>query len=268
MASSTSSDLSGVLLVPPQPRRERSFAEPRPRRGLRRVALVLALAAVAGAATAAGVWWRGRAHGGHAPVPRLAAAVPAVDPRVATLEAELAQAKTALAAAEQVAAEARAQADALAKQAAEASALKSQLAGLVGGEGEVTQDGDAIHLQLVDKVLFRVGDDALTERGRAVLAKVGVALNAAGDKQLWVQGHTDATPIKPARGVAPRFASNWELSAARALTVVHYLQDDAGVDPRRLAAVAFGEHRPASRQKARNRRIEIVLYPRHQLAKE
>ena len=87
------------------------------------------------------------------------------------------------------------------------------------------------------------------------------------DKQIWVQGHTDATPIRPSAGAPPRFASNWELSSARALTVVHYLQDEAKVDPRRLAAVAFGEHRPAARAKAKNRRIEIVLYPNHQLAR-
>ena len=66
--------------------------------------------------------------------------------------------------------------------------------------------------------------------------------------------------------VPPRFATNWELSSARALTVVHYLQEQAKVDPRRLAAVAFSQYRPASRAKAKNRRIEIVLYPRHQLA--
>src|SRR5213075_2199438 len=61
-----------------------------------------------------------------------------------------------------------------------------------------------------------------------------------------------------------RFASNWELSAARALQVVHYLQDHGKVDPARLAALAFSEYRPVSRSnKALNRRIEIVLYPQH-----
>lgn len=58
------------------------------------------------------------------------------------------------------------------------------------------------------------------------------------------------------------FVTNWELSAARALTVVHYLQDDAKVDPSRLAAVAFGQYRPVSKNRSKNRRIEIVLYPR------
>ncbi len=145
--------------------------------------------------------------------------------------------------------------------------------------GSVSSDGDEITLQLVDKVLFKLGDDQLTDRGKAVLAKVAKALGELEDKQIWVQGHTDDTPIyippkpkkpakKPAKGKVepdepgPKFASNWELSAARALTVVHYLQDTAKLDPTRLAALAFGEYRPVSKSnKALNRRIEIVLYP-------
>ena len=46
---------------------------------------------------------------------------------------------------------------------------------------------------------------------------------------------------------------------------VHYLQDEARLDPTRLAAVAFGQYRPVSRLRAKNRRIEIVLYPRAKL---
>jgi len=57
------------------------------------------------------------------------------------------------------------------------------------------------------------------------------------------------------------FVTNWELSAARALTVVQYLQDEAKIDPTRLAAVAFSQYRPVSKNRAKNRRIEIVLYP-------
>jgi len=98
---------------------------------------------------------------------------------------------------------------------------------------------------------------------------------------VWVQGHTDDQPIyvpppkkdpkaKPAKKGAKeeppppvRFATNWELSAARALNVVHYLQDTAKVDPGRLAALAFSQYRPISRtNKALNRRIEIVLVPK------
>lgn len=166
-----------------------------------------------------------------------------------------------------------------AKIADKAAASEKEMAKLksaVDKAGSVSADGEEITLQLVDKVLFKVGDDQLTDRGKAVLAKVAKALGELDDKQIWVQGHTDDTPIyvppppkkKPVKGKpvepppAPRFATNWELSAARALTVVHYLQDTAKLDPTRLAALAFGEYRPVSRSnKALNRRIEIVLYP-------
>jgi chemotaxis protein MotB len=156
----------------------------------------------------------------------------------------------------------------------------SKLKTAVDKAGSVSSDGDEITLQLVDKVLFKVGDDQLTDRGKAVLAKVATALKELPDKQIWVQGHTDDTPIyvppppkkKPKTKAGakekeepppgPKFATNWELSAARALTVVHYLQDTAKLDPSRLAALAFGEYRPVSKSnKALNRRIEIVLYP-------
>ena len=73
----------------------------------------------------------------------------------------------------------------------------------------------------------------------------------------------DAKPDKADGGDAVlAYVTNWELSAARALTVVHYLQDEAKLDPTRLAAVAFSQYRPVSKNRAKNRRIEIVLYPR------
>lgn len=163
------------------------------------------------------------------------------------------------------------------KKAKDADAVQAKLkAAIDKSSGSVSQEGEEIHLQLVDRVLFKVGDDQLTDKGKQVLAKVAAALKDLPDKQVWVQGHTDDTPIvvppapkKPPKGAkaaptAPvvRFATNWELSSARALTVVHYLQDTGKLDPSRLAALAFGQYRPISRSnKAINRRIEIVLYP-------
>jgi chemotaxis protein MotB len=158
---------------------------------------------------------------------------------------------------------------------ANASAEKKLQAAIDKSSGSVSSEGEEIRLKLVDKVLFAPGDDQLTDKGKSVLAKVGNALVDLPDKQIWVQGHTDDTPIvvppapKPKKKGAkaepapvPRFESNWELSAARALQVVHYLQDVTKIDPARLAALAFGEYRPVSRSnKAQNRRIEIVLYP-------
>lgn len=237
--------------------------------------IVIGAAAVVGIAGAVGSYLSARADGPDPRKPGVAAQLTPAEQEKARLERELVETKDLLAAEKKTADELRASQAAAAAADAATTKEKDSLAAVVGGQGEVTQDGAEIKLELVDKVLFRVGEAELTERGKAVLTRVGAALNDVPDKQIWVQGHTDDTPIRavvPAkvRGKAvaappPRFASNWELSSARALTVVHYLQHEAKVDPRRLAAVAFGEFRPASRVKAKNRRIEIVLYPRHQL---
>lgn len=204
-----------------------------------------------------------------------------LDTQVATLtsektalEAKLAEAQKAQ---EQLADKA-ADAEKIAKEAAEA---RKKLEGALAKSGTVSADGAEIRLQLVDKVLFKTGDDQLTPRGMKVLDRVAAALKEMPDKQVWVQGHTDDTPIvqppapkapppKKGQKAAPpppapvvKFPTNWELSAARALTVVHYLQDVAKIEPQRLAALAFGQYRPISRRnKAANRRIEIVLYPK------
>jgi chemotaxis protein MotB len=241
------------------------------------------------------------------------------DPKVAQLEQELADTKAALDKEKQEA-EALRQSDAeLKKKAEEAAALEKKLADAVGKAGEVTTADGAVRLELVDQILFPVGEADLTPRGKEVLAKVGAALKDVEDKQIWVQGHTDDQPIvikkpkpePPAKKPAPvkavkgkkapepkadpkadpkaekaadkadaktdekadatpdavlPFVTNWELSAARALTVVHYLQDEAKIDPTRLAAVAFSQYRPVSKNRAKNRRIEIVLYPRARIS--
>jgi len=165
------------------------------------------------------------------------------------------------------------------KKAKELADVEAKLRVVVDKNGTLTLEGDEVHLQLVDKVLFKLNDDQLTDKGKELIEKVAAALKDIPDKQIWVQGHTDDQPIfnppapkapplkkgqkPPPPPPPPRFATNWELSAARALTVVHYLQDIGKLDPTRLAALAFGQYRPVSRtNKALNRRIEIVLYPK------
>ena len=226
---------------------------------------------------------------------------PKPDDRIKALEAELQKTKEDLAKANTATEELRKNEADLKAKADEAAALQAKLAEAVGQNGEVTTADGAVKLELVDQILFPTGEAELTPSGKDVLAKVGTALREIGDKQIWVQGHTDDQPILPRKPKPPEpvakaagpaksakgkkevpakpdpkakpdtndavlaFVTNWELSAARALTVVHYLQDDAKLEPTRLAAVAFGQYRPASRNKAKNRRIEIVLYPRAKL---
>jgi chemotaxis protein MotB len=224
---------------------------------------------------------------------------PKQDDRIKALEAELQKTKDELVKANAATDDLRKGEAELKAKADEASALQAKLAEAVGQNGEVTTADGAVKLELVDQILFPTGEADLTQSGKDVLAKVGATLKEIEDKQIWVQGHTDDQPIfpkkpkpaapepakakptkaKPAKAAKPDpkakpetndavlpFVTNWELSAARALTVVHYLQDDAKIEPTRLAAVAFGQYRPVSKAKAKNRRIEIVLYPRAKIA--
>jgi chemotaxis protein MotB len=126
-------------------------------------------------------------------------------------------------------------------------------------QGEISSRDGKLTLQLVDEILFQLGEADLTDKGKSVLVKVGQALQELQDKQVWVHGHTDDTPIAKNN---KRFSSNWELSTARAVTVVQFLQDEVGIAPERLAAVGFSEYRPVSKRKNKlNRRIEVVLVP-------
>ena len=97
-----------------------------------------------------------------------------------------------------------------------------------------------------------------------MLQKIGLVLNKSHDRQIVVQGHTDALPILGK--LAERYPTNWELSAARAINVVRFLQDEVGIDPARLAPTALSEFRPkadnsSEEGRQKNRRIEILVAP-------
>ncbi|MDD5307197.1 MAG: OmpA family protein [Deltaproteobacteria bacterium] len=116
-------------------------------------------------------------------------------------------------------------------------------------------------VELPSNILFPSGKDNLTDEGKAALTELAQILMTISDRDFQVAGHTDNVPI--ARG--GRFGSNWELSTARAVTVVKYMQE-AGVNPARLSASGYAEYQPAASNdteegKATNRRIEIVLMP-------
>jgi chemotaxis protein MotB len=85
------------------------------------------------------------------------------------------------------------------------------------------------------------------------------------DKLIQVSGHTDDSPIKD-KDLQAKFPTNWELSASRAVNVVRYLSEQAGVPAKRLVAAGHGQYLPvannATREgRARNRRIELLLTP-------
>jgi chemotaxis protein MotB len=132
------------------------------------------------------------------------------------------------------------------------------------GDVRLSQAGGRIKVDLVDKILFDVGDANVTTRGAEVLSRVGAVLVNVADKKIQVSGHTDDQPISDR--LKDRYPTNWELAAARASNVVRFLEEKANVPGRRLVAAAYGPWEPISTNKnpkgrARNRRIEIVLTP-------
>ena len=95
-----------------------------------------------------------------------------------------------------------------------------------------------------------------------MLRKVAAILAEHPELKIHVIGHTDNVPIRAS--ARHRFPSNWELSTARATAAVRFLTENAGVDPRRLGAVGYGEFRPiadntTAEGRARNRRIAITI---------
>ena len=129
------------------------------------------------------------------------------------------------------------------------------------GELQVRRYKDMLTVEVAEQLFFDSGRAALKDSGKAVLKKVADALKSYEDKAIRVVGHTDNVPI--AKAYQKVFPSNWELSSARATTVVRFLQE-AGIEPERLVATGRAEYAPVApndseegRQK--NRRIEITL---------
>jgi len=132
------------------------------------------------------------------------------------------------------------------------------------GEIRLSQEVGKLRVDLVDKVLFKSGEAEITPHGEEVLARVGAILAGVADKQIQVSGHTDDEPIS--KTLVDKFPTNWELSAARALNVVRFLEEKANVPGKRLVASANGPYQPIATNgtpvgRARNRRIEILLTP-------
>jgi len=126
----------------------------------------------------------------------------------------------------------------------------------------ISQLQGKLTVNILDRVMFDSGEAELKPAGAAVLRKVAAVLAQHPNIKVHVIGHTDNVPIRAA--ARNRFPSNWELSTARATAAVRFLTEIAGVDPRRLGAVGYGEFRPVADNttpegRARNRRIAITI---------
>ncbi|WP_342077378.1 peptidoglycan -binding protein [Yoonia sp. SS1-5] len=164
------------------------------------------------------------------------------------------------------------EAERLAAEAQDLARFKSdffgQLREVLEGQDRVRVEGDRFVFS--SEVLFQPGRAELSAEGQAEIANIaGILRNIASeipegiDWVIRVDGHTDNIPVS--RG--SRYQDNWELSQARALSVVRFMSGDLGIPPRRLAANGFGEFQPldpadTAEARAQNRRIELKLTER------
>jgi len=144
------------------------------------------------------------------------------------------------------------------------SLLEKMKSEISQGQVTISELKGKLTVNMVDSILFDSGKAEVKKGGLEILGKVISILKDVKDKSIRIEGHTDDVQIVGA--LAKRYPTNWELSAARAINVTRYLQDQQ-IDPGQLSAVAYGEWKPVatndtSEGKAKNRRIEIILVPK------
>lgn len=124
-------------------------------------------------------------------------------------------------------------------------------------------------ITVVGDLLFDSGKADIRPEAHIILGKVARVLKEnVADYNVGIEGHTDNQPISQSG-----WKSNWELSSARALSVLHYMLNEKGIAPNRLSAIGYGEYRPVSSNDAKagrqlNRRVEIVILPKITKVKE
>ena len=130
---------------------------------------------------------------------------------------------------------------------------------------EVTDE--AVKVMLRNSLLFKPGTVYPTKRAMGVLRRVGGSLKSLEDINQWeitVAGHTDS--IAPGKSLRKKYPTNWEMSQARAASVVHYFVDKESFPPASLGAIGYGQFRPVASNDTRegrgqNLRIEIIIAP-------
>jgi chemotaxis protein MotB len=118
------------------------------------------------------------------------------------------------------------------------------------------------HITLDGEVTFASGSARLTSEGQKILDRIWDVVGQYPDRTILIEGHTDNVPIAPQ--FQNRFRSNWELSSARANSVLHYVRKAFNVAPSRIGAVGYGEYRPIATNdtpegRKLNRRVVITI---------
>ena len=123
------------------------------------------------------------------------------------------------------------------------------------------KDGN-VYVSLAEKLLFKSGSDVVDPKGKEALKTLAQVLNSTKDITVMIEGHTDNVPIK-----TNKFKDNWDLSVARATSIVRILTNDYKIVPTRLTASGKSEFFPkadndTAEGRASNRRTEIILSPK------
>ena len=119
-----------------------------------------------------------------------------------------------------------------------------------------------VYISLADNMLYKSGSYEINARAAQTLSKIAKIIKDYKDYDVLIEGNTDNVPINKTN-----IRNNWDLSALRASSVVQALQNDYGVDPKRLTAGGRGEYNPVASNdtevgKQRNRRTQIIITPK------
>ena len=139
--------------------------------------------------------------------------------------------------------------------------LKGAIGNMADEDINIKVDKGVVYIDISDKLLFKSGKYEITPAAKQVLGKVAAVLKNQPDIEFMVEGHTDNVPYRS--GV---LLDNWDLSTKRATSVVRILQNEYGLDPKKMAAAGRGEYNPitdnsTAESKAVNRRTRIVILP-------
>ncbi len=124
-----------------------------------------------------------------------------------------------------------------------------------------------VYISLADNMLYQSGSYEVNSRAKETLSKIAKIIQDYKDYDVLIEGNTDNVPVSTTSAKMKNIRNNWDLSALRAASVVQYLQDNFGVNPKRMTAGGRGEYNPVTTNntevgKMRNRRTQIIITPK------
>ena len=154
----------------------------------------------------------------------------------------------------------------IAKKDAAVNALRAKVAdAMTGFKAEdltVQLKNGKVYVSMQENLLFKSGSAKVDPKGIDAIHKLADVLQKNPDIEIMIEGHTDNVPLK-----GEKYKDNWDLSAARALSIVRILTNDEGLDPKRITAAGRSQFMPVAPNdtpegRAKNRRTEIILSPK------